>query len=196
MGFFTIRCCIRIKQIAQRSLFTVAADRIVGYRQTAALQKLFRKCSGLAHAGVFIFRMIQISDVHKFAIRIIPRTVFRNYWYCRILKCTTCLIQVNIRITFLQCGFHDALHVHVFLAPRTAGARSQIPKAGFLHSGATEEQQGIFIDAFAVFLEFRASRQDVVVTGADLRVIVEQVDCGARRRNALYRMICQIIIIR
>ena len=30
IGFFTIRYCIRIKQIAQRSLFTVAADRIAG----------------------------------------------------------------------------------------------------------------------------------------------------------------------
>ena len=59
MGFFTIRCCIRIKQIAQRSLFTVAADRaVIRYSQTAALQKLFRKCSGVVHAGVFVFRMI------------------------------------------------------------------------------------------------------------------------------------------
>ena len=104
------------------------------------------------------------------------------------------MIQVNIRIIVLQCGFHDALHVHVFLAPRTAGARSQIPKAGFTHGRAAEEQQGIFIDAVAVILEFRAIRQDVVPVTADLRVIVEQVDCGARRRNALYRMIFQIII--
>ena len=58
IGFFTIRCCIRIKQIAQRSLFTVAADRIAVYRQTAARQKLSRKRSGLVHAGVFGFRMI------------------------------------------------------------------------------------------------------------------------------------------
>ena len=111
------------------------------------------------------------------------------------MKFTTCLIQVNIRIIVLQCGFHDALHVHVVLAPRTAGARSQIPKAGFTHGRAAEEQQCVFIDAVAVILEFRASRQDVVVTVANLRVIVEQVDCGARRRNALYRMIFQIIII-
>ena len=196
MGFFTIRCCIRIKQIAQRSLFTVAADRIVGYRQTAVLQKLCRKCSGRVHTGVFVFRMIQIGDVHKFAIRISPRTIFRNYWFCRILKCTTCLIQVNIRIIVLQCGFHDALHVHVVLAPRTAGARSQIPKTGFTHGGAAEEQQCILIDAVAVILKFRASRQDVVPVTADLRVIVKQVDGGACRCDALYRMICQIIISR
>ena len=58
IGFFTIRRSIRIKQIAQRSLFTVAADRIAGYRQTATLQKLYRKRSGRVHAGVFGFRMI------------------------------------------------------------------------------------------------------------------------------------------
>ena len=195
IGFFTIRCCNRIKQIAQRSLFTAAADRAVTrYCQTTALQKLCRKRSGRVHAGVFVFRMIQVRDVHKFAIRITPRTIFRNYWFCRILKCTTCLLQVNIRIIVLQCGFHDALHVHVVLAPRTAGARAQIPKAGFLHSGAAEEQQCVFIDAVAVILEFRASRQDVVVTDADLRVIVKQVDGGACRCDALHRMICQFII--
>ena len=59
MGFFTIRRFIWIKQIAQRCLFTVADDRaVIRYCQTTILQKLYRKCSGLVHAGVFGFRMI------------------------------------------------------------------------------------------------------------------------------------------
>ena len=80
------------------------------------------------------------------------------------------------------------------MAPRTAGARSQIPKAGFPHSGATEEQQGIFIDAFAVILEFRAIGQDIVITRY-AEVIVKQVDGGACRCDALHRMVRQIIIV-
>ena len=102
------------------------------------------------------------------------------------------MIQVNIRIIVLQCGFHDALHVHVVLAPRTAGARSQIPKAGFTHGGAAEEQQGILIDAVAVILKFRAIGQDIVITRY-AEVIVKQVDGGACRCDALHRMVRQLI---
>ena len=97
------------------------------------------------------------------------------------------MIQVNIRIIVLQCGFHDALHVHVVLAPRTAGARSQIPKAGFAHGRAAEEQQGILIDAIAVILKFRAIGQDIVITRY-AEVIVKQAVGGACRCDAMYLM--------
>ena len=183
IGFFTIRCCIRIKQIAQRCLLAGTADvPIGGHRQATALKELLGEGAGSIDTGILILRMVEVRNVHELAGA--PVVCLRVR---RVLQLAARIVQVDVRVPLAQRGLHNALHVHVGLAPRTTGARALVPKAGFAHGRAAEEQQCVFIDAVAVILEFRASRQDVVITRY-AEVIVKQVDCGACRCDAMHLM--------
>ena len=127
---------IRIEQIAQRCLLAGTADvPVVGHRQATALKELLGEGAGSIDAGILGFSMVEVRYVHELAgAPVVCRRVRR------VLQLAARVVQVDVRVPLAQRGLHNALHVHVGLAPRTTGARALVPESGFAHGGAAEKK--------------------------------------------------------